>query len=451
MNFDVFRAYDVRGVYPTDIDETAYYRIAQGYVYTFRPKVVVVGADARLSSPPLKEALIKGLLDAGVDVVDIGNITTDMLYFATGAYGYSGGIIVSASHNPGQYNGIKMVREGVTAISSDTGLFDIRDALIAQKETSVRSAKRGSLQTKEVIGDYIRHVLRFVDKTSIRPLTFVGNANFGFVCKSIRPISDELNLNLIPLNFEPDGSFPKGPPDPMLAGNRSETERLVRESGADFGAAWDADADRVMFFDETGAFISGAYMTALLATIMLKKHGRHNKVLYDPRVVWPVEKAVSQAGGQAIMSKSGHAFMKDRLRSEDALFAGELSAHYFFRENFYADNGVIPFLLVLEYLSETRMKLSEVMRPFMLNHYMSGELNYRVTDMKRAIEHAKKQFGPQGKEDFTDGYSVETSTWRFNIRPSNTEPYLRLNVEARSPEALQKMTAELEKIIKGLE
>ena len=449
VNFDVFRAYDVRGVYPTDIDETAYYRIAQGYVYTFRPKVVVVGADARLSSPPLKKALISGLLDAGVDVVDIGNITTDMLYFATGAYGYSGGIIVSASHNPGQYNGIKMVREGVTAISSDTGLFDIRDAIVAQKDISVLSAKKGSLQTKEVIGDYIKHVLGFVDRAKIEKLTVVGNANFGFVGTSVTPIARELNLNLIPLNFEPDGSFPKGPPDPTLAENRFETEKLVRESRADFGAAWDADADRVIFFDETGAFVSGAYMMALLATIMLKKHGSQNKILYDPRVVWPVEKAVSRIGGHAIMSKSGHAFMKDRLRSEDALFAGELSAHYYFRDNFYADNGVIPFLLVLEHLSETKMKLSEVMRPFMADHHMTGELNYRVADMKAIIEHVKERFGPQGKEDFTDGYSVEGNTWRFNIRPSNTEPYLRLNVEARSPEALEKMRTDLEKIIEG--
>ncbi|HAR95178.1 MAG TPA: phosphomannomutase [Deltaproteobacteria bacterium] len=449
VNFDVFRAYDVRGVYPTDIDEPAYYRIAQGYVYTFRPKVVVVGADARLSSPSLKNALISGLLDAGVDVVDIGNITTDMLYFATGAYGYSGGIIVSASHNPGQYNGIKMVREGVTAISSDTGLLDIRDALMAQKDMSVSSAKKGSLRTKEVIGDYVKHVLGFVHRASIKKLTFVGNANFGFVGKSVTPIAKELNLNLIPLNFEPDGSFPKGPPDPMLAGNRSETERLVRESKADFGAAWDADADRVMFFDETGAFVSGVYMTALLATIMLNKHGTHNKILYDPRVVWPVEKAVSRIGGEAIMSKSGHAFMKDRLRSEDALFAGELSAHYFFRDNFYADNGVIPLLLLLEHLSETEMKLSEVMRPFVADHYMTGELNYRVADMKTIIGHVKERFGPSGKEDFTDGYSVESSTWRFNIRPSNTEPYLRLNVEARSPEALEEMRVALERIIEG--
>lgn len=449
MNFDVFRAYDVRGVYPTDIDETAYYRIAQGYVYTFRPEVVVVGADARLSSPPLKKALIRGLLDAGVDVVDIGDITTDMLYFATGAYGYSGGIIVSASHNPGQYNGIKMVREGVTAISSDTGLFDIRDALVAQKDISVLSAKKGSLQTKEVIGDYIKHVLGFVDRAKIEKLTFVGNANFGYVGKSVKPIAQKLDLNLIPLNFEPDGSFPKGPPDPTLAENRFETENLVRESRADFGAAWDADADRVIFFDETGAFVSGAYMMALLATIMLKKHGSQHKILYDPRVVWPVEKAVSRIGGHAIMSKSGHAFMKDRLRSEDALFAGELSAHYYFRDNFYADNGVIPFLLVLEHLSETKMKLSEVMRPFIADHHMTGELNYRVSDMEAIIEHVKERFGPQGKEDFTDGYSVEGNTWRFNIRPSNTEPYLRLNVEARSPDALEKMRVDLEKIIEG--
>jgi phosphomannomutase len=447
VNFDVFRAYDVRGVYPTEIDETAYYRIAQGYVYTFRPKVVVVGADVRLSSPPLKEALISGFLDAGVDVVDIGGITTDMLYFATGAYGYSGGVIVSASHNPGQYNGIKMVREGVTAISSDTGLFDIRDTLIAGKEASVSSAKKGSLQTREIIDDYIGHVLRFVNTEKIQRLRFVGNANFGFVGKAIQPIVERLKLNLIPLNFEPDGSFPKGPPNPMLSGNRSETEGLTRESRADFGAAWDADADRVMFFDETGEFISGAYMTALLATIMLKKHGARNKIIFDPRVIWPVQKAVSEAGGHMIMAKSGHAFMKDRLRSEDALFAGEMSAHYYFRDNFYADNGVIPFLLILEHLSGTKLKLSEIMRPFIQDHHMTGELNYRVTNMGAIIGHVREQFSEQGREDFTDGYSVESSLWRFNIRSSNTEPFLRLNVEARNPEALDNIRTELERII----
>lgn len=447
VNYDIFKAYDVRGVYPTEIDEEVYYRIAQGYVHIFRPKIVVVGADVRLSSPPLREALIRGLLDAGVDVVDIGNITTDMLYFATGAYGYSGGIIVSASHNPGQYNGIKMVREGVIAISSDTGLFDIRDALKAGKDRSMAVAKKGSLQTKEIIQDYIGHVLRFVDTGRIEKLTFVGNANFGFVSRSMRLIAERLALNLIPLNFEPDGSFPKGPPDPMLAGNRTETEKLTRDSAADFGVAWDADADRAMFFDEKGEFISGAYMTALLATIMLKNHGAQNKILYDPRVVWPVRKAVSEAGGHAIMSKSGHAFMKDRLRAEDALFAGEMSAHYYFRDNFYADNGVIPFLLMLEHLSETKMKLSEIMRPFILDHYMTGELNYRVADMGGIIERIRAEYGPQGSEDFTDGYSVESTVWRFNIRPSNTEPFLRLNVEAKNPDTLEHMKAELEKII----
>lgn len=448
MNFDVFKAYDVRGIYPTEIDETAYYRIAQGYVHIFRPAVVVVGADVRLSSPPLKLALIEGLLDAGVDVVDIGNITTDMLYFATGAYGYSGGIIVSASHNPGQYNGLKMVRKGVAAISSDTGLYDIRDAVKAGKDGSAASTKKGTLQTKEIIQDYIDHVFRFVNIEKIEKLTFVGNANFGFVGRSVRPIAERLKLNLIPLNFEPDGSFPKGPPDPMLAGNRYETEKLTGESAADFGAAWDADADRVMFFDETGQFISGAYMTALLATIMLKKHGTQNKILYDPRVVWPVRKATSEAGGHAIMSKSGHAFMKDRLRAEDALFAGEMSAHYYFRDNFYADNGVIPFLLMLEHLSETKKRLSEIIQPFILNHYMTGELNYRVGDMAGAIERVRAQYGLHGSEDFTDGYSVENSLWRFNIRPSNTEPFLRLNVEARNPEILNHMKGELERIIK---
>lgn len=449
MNFNIFKAYDIRGVYPTEIDEETYYRIAKGYVFVFRPKVVVVGCDARLSSPSLKKALIDGLLDSGVDVVDIGGITTDMLYFSTGAYGFSGGIIVSASHNPGQYNGIKMVREGATAISSDTGLLDIRDALKQEKDKSLAATSRGSLQEKDVIEDYVKHVLRFVEKESIKPLTFVGNANFGYVGKTVTRLVDTLHQRLIPLNFEPNGAFPKGPPDPMLAENRAETTALTKQHHADFGAAWDADADRVMFFDENGEFISGAYTTALLAKIMLEKHGAKNKIIIDPRVIWPALKAISETGGYPIVAKSGHAFMKDRMRAEDALFAGEMSAHYYFRDNFYADNGIVPFLLVLEHLSRTGKKMSEIVKPFIEGHYMTGELNYRVNDSKAIIRNVEKRFEGRGKEDYIDGYSVEADSWRFNIRESNTEPLLRLNVEAKTSETLKTISNEVEEIIRS--
>src|SRR6185503_6172296 len=258
MNWDVFRAYDIRGIYPTDIDEDAYYRIAKAYVYLFKPTAMVVGMDARLSSPPLKASLINGFLDAGVNVVDIGRITTDMLYYAVGASSeYSGGVVVSASHNPKEYNGMKMVREKATAISSDTGLFDIRDALKANKDAEVTASKKGTCTERDIQDDYLKHVLKSVDQNKIKPFTFVGNANFGYVCRPATKLAHDLGLNLLPLNFEPDGSFPKGPPDPMLPGNRTETEALIKERGAAFGVAWDADADRAMFFTEKGEFISG--------------------------------------------------------------------------------------------------------------------------------------------------------------------------------------------------
>ncbi len=447
MNFDIFHAYDIRGIYPSEFDEEACYSIAKGYVSVFMPRDVVIGMDVRLSSRSLKESLVRGFLDAGVNVIDIGQITTDMLYFAVGNYNYSGGIIVSASHNPKEYNGLKMVKEKATAISSDTGLFDIRAALKLGKDEKISSNRRGTCKRKEILNDYVNHVLSFIDKSSIQHLTFVGNANFGFVSKPIKMIVDQLHLNLIPLNFTPDGSFPKGAPDPMLTENREETEELIRKSNVDFGVAWDADADRVMFFDERGRFISGTYITALLAKMMLIKYGKNNKIILDPRVTWPTLKLVNEMGGSPIISKCGHAFMKDRMRSEDALFAGEMSAHYYFRDNFYADNGIIPFLLILEHLSKEKKKLSEIISPFMEGHYMSGELNYRTQNIQGIIEKIRSRFSSAGREDFTDGYSVESDAWRFNIRPSNTEPLMRLNVEAKEEKLVEKIVKEIKEII----
>ena len=450
MNWDIFRAYDIRGIYPDQIDEEAYYRIAKGYVYLFKPKTMVVGMDARLSSPPLKASLVRGFLDAGVDIVDIGNITTDMLYFTVGASSeYSGGVVVSASHNPKEYNGMKMVREKATAISSDTGLFDIRDALKAGKDAEVTASKKGTCTERDILDDYLNHVLKSIDKNVIKKFTVVANANFGFVCRPAAKLAEQLGLHLITLNFVPDGSFPKGPPDPMLPGNRTETEELVRKNNATFGVAWDADADRAMFFDEKGEYISGAYITALLADILLTKYGSDNTIIFDPRVIWPALDAVRRKGGKAIVSKGGHAFMKDRMRRENALFAGELSGHYYFRENFYADNGVIPFLLVLEHLSTHDKPFSELMTQFTAGHYMSGELNYHVKDIKAVISNVQEKFHGEGQEDFTDGYSLESPEWRFNIRGSNTEPLLRLNIEARKSGLVEQIQQEIQKIIES--
>lgn len=447
MNFDIFKAYDIRGIYPTDLNEEVFYKIALAYASIFKPRNVIVGMDARLSSPPLKESVVKGFLESGIDVLEVGEVTTDMIYFAVGAYNYSGGIIVSASHNPGEYNGMKMVREKVTAISSDTGLFDIRDVLKHGKLETPPPGKGGTLEKKDILEDYVNHVLNFIDKSMIRPFKFVANGNFGFVGRPMKRIVEALGLTMIPLNFEPDGSFPKGPPDPLLPENRLETEELIKNSHVDFGVAWDADADRVMFFDENARYIHGVYITALLAKILLEKHGNNNKIIFDPRVIWPSTKIVNEMGGIPIISKSGHAFMKDRMRSEDALFAGELSAHYYFRENFYADNGIIPFLLILEYLSKTKMKLSEMVDPFIEGHFMSGEHNYEVENIKSILENVRQRFKDHGKEDFIDGYSLESENWRFNIRPSNTQPLLRLNIEARQSHFIEEIKNEIVKII----
>jgi phosphomannomutase len=448
INFDSFRAYDIRGVYPTDLDEEAFYRIAKAYTHLFHPKIMVVGMDARESGPALKQALTNGFIDAGVNVVDIGGVTTDMLYYAVGSSDeFSGGIVVSASHNPREYNGAKMVKEKAAAISSDTGLFEIRDLIKAGKDKEVTSEVKGTVTEKNVLNGYVEHVLSFIDRDLIKPFHIVANANFGYVGAGLELIAQKIGLSLTRLNWEPDGTFPKGTPDPMQPANRAETEELVRNGKFDFAPIWDADADRCMFLDEKGEFISGAYVTAMLADVLLTKFGGDNKIIFDPRVIWPVTKVCEQHGAQAIISKSGHAFIKDRMRKENAIFAGEMSAHYYFRENFYADNGVIPFLLVLELLSRTGKSFSETMRPYMEGHYMSGELNYRVEDVQKTIDAVKHRFSTEGEEDFTDGYSLTTDDWRFNIRSSNTEPLLRLNIEARKPGLVEKLHAEIEPII----
>jgi phosphomannomutase len=448
INFKSFRAYDIRGVYPTDLDEEAFYRMAKAYTYLFHPKTMVVGMDARESGPALKQALTKGFVDAGVNVVDIGGITTDMIYYAVGsAEEYSGGIVVSASHNPKEYNGAKMVKEKAAAISSDTGLFEIRDIIKAGKDKSVTSEHKGTVSEKNVLQDYVEHILKLIDRSAIKPFHLVANANFGYVGAGIDLVASKLELNLTRMNWEPDGTFPKGTPDPMQPANRAETEELVRNGKFDFAVIWDADADRCMFLDEKGEFISGAYVTAMLADVLLTKHGGENKIIFDPRVIWPTTKVCEQHGAEPIISKSGHAFIKDRMRKENAIFAGEMSAHYYFRENFYADNGVIPFLLVLELLSRTGKTFSETMRPYMEGHYMSGELNYRVEDVQKTIAAVKDHLMEQGAEDFTDGYSLTTDHWRFNIRGSNTEPLLRLNIEARKPGLVEKIRDEIEPII----
>jgi phosphomannomutase len=447
INYGIFHAYDIRGTYPDEINEATCYAIGKGYCQVFKPENIAIGGDVRLSSQSLKEALIQGIRDAGVDAIDLGNVTTDMVYFAVGAYGYSGGIIISASHNPAKYNGIKMVREKGTSISSDTGLYEIRDTLKDGKVASAPAVKKGKLQKKKITSDYVKHVLSYLGGNPVKPFKVVVNTNFGYASLPVGIIGRELGLDLVPLNFKLDGSFPKGPPNPLLPENQGETEELVKKTHADLGVMWDGDGDRVMFVDNNGSFIPGVYITALLAKIMLEQCGRGNKIIFDPRAVWPILKAVKDAGGQPILSKAGHAFIKDRLRKENALFGGELSGHYYFRDSFYCDNGIIPWLLIMKYMSAHNITLADMAKPFISGHHLVGELNYDVRDVNETMEDVKRQYKGTGGEDFTDGYSVETPGWRFNIRPSNTEPILRLNVESGQQKTAEEIRQKLEKII----
>jgi phosphomannomutase len=449
INYAIFHAYDIRGTYPGEINESTCYAIGKGYCYVFKPENVAIGIDVRPSSPALKQALIQGILDAGSNVIDLDKVTTDMVYFAVGAYGYSGGIVISASHNPAQYNGIKMVREKGTSISSDTGLFEIRDALRDGKITDATARKKGTWQKKEITADYIKHVLSYLGGTLIKPFKVVVNTNFGYASLPVSTIAHELKLDLVPLNFTPDGSFPKGPPNPLLPENQGETEELVKKTHADLGVMWDGDGDRVMFVDNNGKFIPGVYITALLAKIMLEQYGKNNKIIFDPRAIRPILKAVKEAGGQAILSKAGHAFIKDRLRKENALFGGELSGHYYFRDSFYCDNGIVPWLLIMKYMSGHNTTLADMVEPFISGHCLIGELNYDVGDVKTTMDEVIRQYKGTGSEDFTDGYSVETADWRFNIRPSNTEPVLRLNIESKEQKVAEDIRRKLEKIIGG--
>ena len=447
MDYSIFRAYDIRGVYPGELSPDICYAIGRAYCQVFHPENIAIGMDVRLSSEPLKEGLARGIIESGCDVIDLGKITTDMVYFAVGYYGYAGGIAVSASHNPPKYNGLKMIREKATAISSDTGLFTIRDVLKSGALKTGKPKKLGKLLKKDSVTDYVKFVLSLIGNPPAKKFKFVANTNFGYTCMPVKALAERLHLQMIPLNFEPDGSFPKGAPNPMLPENQRETEDLVIKNKADFGVMWDGDGDRVMFIDDKGAFIPGVYITALLAKIMLEQYGRNNKIIFDPRAVWPIYKAISDAGGQAILTKAGHAFIKDRLRSENAVFAGELSGHYYFRDFYYCDNGILPWMLMMKYLSEHDIKLSELVAPFRAGHCLVGELNYDVRDVKAVMDDVVSQLKGQGKEDFTDGYSLETADWRFNVRPSNTEPILRLNIEAREESVAEGVRQRLEKII----
>jgi len=441
INEAIFKAYDIRGIYPGELNEDIVYKITQAYAKLVQPKRIVLGRDVRLSGPSLWKAAAQGLTDHGVDVIDIGVITTDMMYFATAAYpDADGGITISASHNPREYNGLKLMRKGAVSISGDTGIKDIKKSVL--EGYIYKAEKPGHVEQREIVDDYLKKCSSMFDISAVKPLKVVANGMFGPIIKIVRKL--QLPVTLVTLNEEPDGSFPKGPPDPLLKENQTETSELIKTSKADLGVAWDGDADRFFLFDENGRWIPGYYITAFLGADFARKFPGA-KIIHDPRLTWATEEMVKAAGGAPLENKVGHSFLKERMRKEDAVFAGEMSGHYYFRDFYYADNGLIPFLLILEIISKSEKKTSEIFEPYFSEYFISGEINTKLGIDRRPDEilaELEKKYG-DAKIEHMDGLSVEYPNWRANIRSSNTEPLLRLNVEGKSQAVVDEKTEEI--------
>jgi phosphomannomutase/phosphoglucomutase len=441
-----FKAYDIRGRIPDELNEDLAERIGRAYAVVVSEGTVIVGYDIREASPSLAAALTQGLTRAGCDVIDIGLCGTEEVYFQTFDRGVAGGIMVTASHNPMDYNGMKLVREGSRPISGDSGLRDIERLV---EENRFIDAPKAGVARKEVDkSSYIRHLLSYVDTAALRPLKIVVNAGNGCAGPIIDLLEQHLPFEFIKVNHGPDATFPNGIPNPLLTENRHVTADAVREHGADLGLAWDGDFDRCFFFDANGAFIEGYYIVGLLAAQMLEKHAGA-KVIHDPRLTWNTIEMVEQAGGVAVQSKTGHAFIKERMRSEDAVYGGEMSAHHYFREFAYCDSGMIPWLLLVERISRTGVALTTMLEQQIAAFPCSGEINFRVADAQTSVQRVMQHFSALNPRiDLTDGVSADFGAWRFNLRSSNTEPLLRLNVESRADEALMKeKTEEISRLI----
>jgi phosphomannomutase/phosphomannomutase/phosphoglucomutase len=442
-----FKAYDLRGKIPDELDDDVAYRVARGYAQFLAaaepaPKRIVVGRDIRLSSESLADAVSRGLTDSGVDVYDIGVCGTEGVYFATFDGGYDGGIMITASHNPSDYNGMKFVREGSKPISGDNGLKQIR--AFAERAEFPAAARQGVRRRIDVSDAYVAHLLSYVDIPRLKPLEIVVNAGNGGAGLVIDRLESRLPFRFHKVHHQPDGTFPNGIPNPMLAENRAPTAEAIRRHGADLGVAWDGDFDRCFLFDERGTFIEGYYIVGLLASVLLRG-AQGGRVVHDPRLTWNTEEVVRASGGEPVLSKSGHAFIKERMREVDGVYGGEMSAHHYFQRFAYCDSGMIPWLIVTQILSETGKPLSELVGERIRAFPVSGELNYRVPDAKATIAAIEARYGSGARSlDRTDGVSFEFADWRFNLRSSNTEPLIRLNVEARGSEELMRAkTAEV--------
>ena len=443
----VFKAYDVRGLYPSELDEDGAYRIGRAYVEHFEPRRIAIGRDMRVSSPAMAAAAIEGAADGGANVLDIGLVGTEMVYFAVGELGLDGGICVTASHNPGEYTGMKIVRRGALPVGGDSGLGDIRDRALAGFGAV---EKHGEIREEDVWPGFVDKVLSFIDPGTISPLRVVVDAANGMAGVMLPPVLERLpQLHVVRCFFEPDGTFPNHEPNPLLPENREFIVARTREEGADLGVAFDGDADRCFFVDDTGEFVPGDFVTALLAEAILEREPGSN-VIYDVRASRAVPETIERAGGIPLINRVGHAFIKQRMRKDDALFAGEVSAHYYFRDFSQADTGVVPFLLMLDLLSRRGEKLSTLLEPYRERFFLTGEINTPVADVPLKLQELKERYQAEGARiSHLDGISIDFDDWHFNVRPSNTEPLLRLNLEGSSRDLMEEKRDEVLALIRS--
>jgi phosphomannomutase len=449
----VFKAYDVRGIYPTELDEEGARAIGRAYVEEFEPRRIAIGRDMRTMAPAMAAAAIEGAAAAGAIVLDLGMVGTEMVYLAVGELGLDGGIAVTASHNPKEYTGMKIVRAGALPVGGDSGLLDVRDRALAESGVSASQAtghgEKGRVEQYDVWPGYVERVLSFVDPRAIRPLRIVIDAANGMGGAMLPPVLERLPaVTTVRCHFEPDGTFPNHEPNPLLPENRAFVVAKTLEERADFGVAFDGDADRCFFVDDTGEFVPGDFVTALLAESVLEKEPG-GKVIYDVRASWAVPETIERAGGVPLVNRVGHAFIKHRMREEDAVFGGEVSGHYYFRDFSQADSGMVPFLLMLELVSKRGRKLSEILASYRSRYFITGELNTPVPDVARKLRDLEDRFGGEGRVSHLDGVSVDGGDWHMNVRPSNTEPLLRLNLEARTPELMERKRDEVLAAIRG--
>lgn len=429
-----FKAYDIRGIVPDEVNEELAYRVGRAYAALYHPRTMCVGYDIRKSSKAICDAAVRGLSDGGAHVSVIGLCGTEMVYFTTFYYGYDGGFMITASHNPANYNGIKIVREEGIPVSADTGLKTIEELAFSGDFGEMQ--KKGTIREQYVLDDYIRHLLTFVDVKKMRPLHIVVNAGNGCGSIAFEPLKKHLPFTFTEMHMNPDGNFPNGVPNPMLHRYRKPLADTVTLEKADLGIAWDGDFDRCFFADENGSFIEGYYMVGLLASYFLKRHPGE-MIIHDPRVFWNTEQICEALGGRYTESKGGHAFMKETMRRVKGIYGAENSAHHFFRDFSYCDSGMIPWLIVAEIMSETGQSLSELIRPMEEAFPVSGELNLPADNGEKVLALVEKQYAHQAVSiDRMDGIGLDFGNWRFNLRPSNTEPLIRLNMETRGDKAL---------------